>query len=949
VQWEGDATRYQATTVARGHILEYRVRWRSNGYSLGTVSKTLTLAPRQVRRIQKIDWARTERARRVETTQFAEEAADETTRERHYDDAVQSNLSEWARGQSKASQTGVAGGIGFAMGPVVIGGGAAHSTASSSSSQAGGRSVSASEEQNLRDSIRRFGDSLRRFESVVVTEVTQQESVTGTTEIIRNPNYGHSLTVIYYQILRHLRVDTEFAGLRECLFVPFAMKPFTLQRIYRWRETLQRRLLDRRYLFALRYLKDVIDDFVGSEIPIGARCDQGLVDLHGSIYISLGVDRPKDAAQDAFDPLTWAVLHPFMGAPAYGVYQQLAALDAKARDAAFQREHAPTIAAKWADTLELYAGSSTTPLAADFTLATAYRFNNTVRIDFTVDLSKTPLTRRMLNTITVKGNKLPPGSVAKFVRMTYDYQTEHFRRAVSIDKGVNDLIDPETGVPETSGARVTQVADLWESQNLRDEIRKAVRDLLQHLNEHIEHYHKVIWWYMDRDRLYMLLDGFYVPGTQGVSIASVVERDPLAIVGNTLVFRVSSGSFLGWGRYDTPEKLYDFYWGHQPARDPLYVSLPTDGLYAQTIMDECLALEEHRGDVDWVLDDKEPELGEIDTSLLTTRRAEPQAVTPSQMPATLINLQNAPAAPDPSGLTGVLNAVTNAGAFRDMAGLAGTQAGARAAMEAAVGLAKDFGSKAVDFQKAKLATETANQKLASIENAKGKNLIDSAEATEQAKNALSEMNMKPSETPLSREPDVSALLQSAAEQPERAVEVKRGDDSVKVGGVPAVVPASAPAVIPTEAADPVVQKLKDQIAAGKIVFDAANATKLKKELLGEAAGTNATKKLQALVLKLSELASPNIRISSIVRTEGHHGSGRAVDIGNEEIAGALLPQVATDAQVAALEIDEIIFDATVAGESDRNHWNYDQGAKHSYNSETLDQHKNHIHFAVKAE
>lgn len=73
---------------------------------------------------------------------------------------------------------------------------------------------------------------------MVVQEVTQNEEVTGTVEVVRNINYAHSLTVIYHNILRHLRVDTEFAGARECLFVPFAMKPFTMQRVYRWRETL---------------------------------------------------------------------------------------------------------------------------------------------------------------------------------------------------------------------------------------------------------------------------------------------------------------------------------------------------------------------------------------------------------------------------------------------------------------------------------------------------------------------------------------------------------------------------------------------------------------------------------------------------------------------------------------------------------------------------------------
>jgi hypothetical protein len=64
VQWEDEISQYQAATVAIGHILEFRVRWRANGYSLGNVAKTLTLAPRQTKRIQKIEWERSERARR---------------------------------------------------------------------------------------------------------------------------------------------------------------------------------------------------------------------------------------------------------------------------------------------------------------------------------------------------------------------------------------------------------------------------------------------------------------------------------------------------------------------------------------------------------------------------------------------------------------------------------------------------------------------------------------------------------------------------------------------------------------------------------------------------------------------------------------------------------------------------------------------------------------------
>lgn len=150
--------------------------------------------------------------------------------------------------------------------------------------------------------------------------------------------------------------------------------------------------------------------------------------------------------------------------------------------------------------------------------------------------------------------------------------------------------------------------------------------------------------------------------------------------------------------------------------------------------------------------------------------------------------------------------------------------------------------------------------------------------------------------------------------------------------------APAPPVLST------LETLNAQIEAGKITFDGADE---RAELLTEnTEGEKVTDRLQALVVHLANLQ--NIRISSVVRTSGHHGTGRAVDVGNEDVAGALLPPVATDATVASLGIDEIIFDARQAGETDPNKWNYDQGSRHDYGSATLDDHRDHIHFAVKA-
>jgi hypothetical protein len=351
--------------------------------------------------------------------------------------------------------------------------------------------------------------------------------------------------------------------------------------------------------------------------------------------------------------------------------------------------------------------------------------------------------------------------------------------------GVNDLIRPETGIRDS--ASVQFPLDPWEAVDERMEITRSARDLIEHLNEHVEYYHKAIWWRMDRDRLMMMLDGFYVPNTNNVSIASVVDREPIGIIGNCLIYRVGAASYIGYGTVTTPAGLYNLYAEKQPVRDPVLVSLPTDGLYAQTIMDDCLALEEHYGNLDWALSDKDPELAAIDASLLGSRRADPTAgTTPTPFPATIINLQNAPDAPAPSGLQGVLNAVTNPNAFRDMAGLAATQANALAALNTAAGLATSFGNQAAALELAKTAksqeaTKSADQKLATIQRAKDKGLTTDAEAALQTKEVLASMNP---DTPKGEAPHQNAAINSAIDTaksvPGSVIEANTGEGAVKV-------------------------------------------------------------------------------------------------------------------------------------------------------------------------
>jgi hypothetical protein len=805
IEWEGDPSIYQAASVAGGHVLEWRVRWRSNGYSLGQVAHTLTLAPRQTKRISKISWSRREAATRREETEVSDALTQVTTRSRDYTDAVQSSLSEWAHGQSQSRTTGVAGGLGFALGPVVVGGGAAHGRASSSSSQSGGRRVAASEHQQLRDAIRQYGEATRRLESTVVTEITQEEEIEGVSETLRNINYCHALTVVYYEILRHLRVDTEFAGLRECLFVPFSITPFDVDKALKWREQLKQGMLDRSLRWAIDYLDEVDSAWVNSSIPSGPRMNQEINYITGSIYVQLSIERPRE--KDPEEQLeayysTWTPLAPILGMPVKSIVERLTRIE-RDKDAFYQREVAPTMAARWADRLELRVGGAALP-GVDFTLASGYRFGSTVRIDFTAPASG--VNRSQLQDFTVLATQpLPVGSVANAKSMTLHYYTDHYDRRVQSVSTTADVVNPANGQPDP-GANLHVPLTPWEVQDQRRYIEDAVERMITHFNSNLTYYHKVIWWLMDRDELYMLLDGFAAPygrrfenGTwiedTGRSIASVVERDPMAILGNTLVMRVAAGAFLGIDGHDSPEAAHRYYYDSQVRTEPLRVSLPTDGLYAQALMDKCEACEEHYGSTDWVLTNDEPELEAL-ADQLGTRRQAPVDLTPTQLPQSIISLQNAPMAPDPTGLAGILQAVTTSDAFRDMAGLAGTQANAMGALTQAASLAQSFGQMAVDFQKAKQGAADAKQKLSNIEKAKSGGLIDETEAKHQASKVLDAQNMTPEPTPLTNEmPLTNALNRAgAAGQPiEVSRQTQHGTELVRVGaavGEPNVVLAS---------------------------------------------------------------------------------------------------------------------------------------------------------------
>ena len=276
----------------------------------------------------------------------------------------------------------------------------------------------------------------------------------------------------------------------------------------------------------------------------------------------------------------------------------------------------------------------------------------------------------------------------------------------------------------------------------------------------------MIWSRLDPQRRFLLLDGFSVKKQRpngaivDLSLASVVENRIVGFAGNSVIFPVSRGMSLDptLGQRDgTRVDLVDLYAPTTPI-PPIRVSIPTPGVFAEAVMGSCNACEKKDESRFWHWG-QEP----IDepTSILpvsTESRAQaPPDLTAKDFPTPIINIQNSPAAPEPIGLAKALEAVVKSDVFRDMTGLTLTQQNALAALQSALKSAEAAGAQSAtvltaqigalkDLTTAGLVSADKAQALGegpriagslapkspldkmldSIENAKGKGLIDAA-------------------------------------------------------------------------------------------------------------------------------------------------------------------------------------------------------------------------------
>ncbi|HBG58246.1 MAG TPA: hypothetical protein DDX07_09565 [Porphyromonadaceae bacterium] len=600
------------------------------------------------------------------------------------------------------------------------------------------------------------------------------------------------------------------------------MSLFEHQKILRWRNTLRRAVYGQKLIRGFDAIERIANNYADSDLPIGSYADEVIEDFVGNFSISFELKRPyKSVIDDMKKKETYDLNMPFpwfFGSMEFTLEREVPLTEAE-KDAIFETQYAPEIVRTFIDEIEIDAiaeDGTERPLDLDFTLLSNYNRGVPLEVKLASRVTQN-ITRRQIKHLRFRANTTVEASSKIILRSVYlYYRTKHLNESivrnsrvnndiinkVEVSTDLNTSLNSETQIKTDAALIYTPLSDK-ELRDPRKEDREAAATLVSFLNEHLEMAHKVIWYSMDASRLFGLLDGYIAPNSGGKSVASVVENKIMGIVGNNLVLKVVPGERLD-PVFKGVEDLLAYY---QPTTkpDPFRISVPTKGVYAESVMGKCNSCEEIDDSRHWRFSEVpcDAKATTIDPISTSTRRSDVGNLQVKDLPSSIIAMQMAPASPDPTGLGAALNLLGKSDVFKDMTGLAGTQANALKALETTSQSVTDLVGMAADLKKQDAMKKDIGKTLKTIQEAESSKQISRDQANKLAYSALSSMVGEPTAKPanLTQEKDVQDLIKSQSQQKAPNIKISRGTELVEVnepktGGTGIYFDYTVPGIVP---------------------------------------------------------------------------------------------------------------------------------------------------------
>lgn len=622
-----------------GYVDDYRASWYSLGHALGEIQYSLPLAPGESVKLAVIDWSWDSTTQRTEDTKLTEQLLHETHRDRTITETVKAALQEWQRGGSVMG--GVAGsykGANFGISAAL---GGAYTTSS------GSRDLAAENVQKLNDSFAQASSSQRELYSTVVIQARQEEKESIQTRTFTNYNHGHTLTILYYEVLRHFKVVVEWIRRRPVVLMQFArIGTFTFDDILKYRFLFENNLLDQGVkpgFDVLEHLANVRND----------RLARGLSATNDITF-------PVPAAENdlVFDLFEFGILTTVALDNDSGVILRLSAVMAGG------------------DFIDL--GVEGIPHDHNFNI-NASHFRNNGEISWFIAYPDRPVrygellgfainTEKHIWTMSELGinaffgrNKLVLRALADLKPLVDGGGDHHLTfgapRAGSDrdDAGNNTITDIRLPAPPAPAPPPI----LSPEHSLSADENYAIKKLRDHINQFSNYYNRLIL--LNRDPNDIAIEFESTTWSGGEYLIDHAEPYPLEIFGDYIAYPftdpIDQAQLLITDQADTmAEKL---------------ITLPTRGVFAEGKLGHCNISEEIDNTRFWKWEEHPIPVQAPDINPVTpvTPQPQPTAIAPTPFPTSLVNIVNPTAAPDPVGLAAALKVLGTPNIFRDMSGI----------------------------------------------------------------------------------------------------------------------------------------------------------------------------------------------------------------------------------------------------------------------------------------
>ncbi|KAB2902714.1 MAG: hypothetical protein F9K27_15895 [Anaerolineae bacterium] len=635
--------------VVLGIANDFQMAWYPLGHSLGQILYSLPLAPGESIKLAVIDWIRHDEAERTEDTSLLESLSHYQSRDRVISETVDAAIKEFQEGSSFMAGLAQSTGLSGVIGKFGVAAGLTGSLGGASSDSQGSRNISATTVQRLNDSITQASSAMREIQSTVVLQSVQSESEAIETRTVTNYNHSHTLTILYYEVLRHFRILTKLFEQRPVVLVKihtgtltelrgFNIPPYRIhsqeQNILENRRILEPVLLDQRHKEGFDALERIVyrreRAKIESPTEIADPGDKNFKEF--SIIITTGgqVCNPDPSSGEFID-----------------IRVRVEMLDGSK--------------------IELFANARPEPKTNVLNSIGSFCYKD---VDETltgiVDSNYQSINWREIDRLQLQvdlGGGLDDISFTHFIVNAHEINGELINLA-----NLNQFFRTETAttlpLPIKKAPSPSKV--VTPSEYIEDEVKKNL--LIDHLRYHESYYERILLLNLSTQKREDMLNNLKFP--DGTTALDKVENRVLDVIGGYMVFPCAKQIWKEKIRAKIEEQ------GNREDQDaPLpiderLITLPTRGIFAEGKLGHNSVSEIIDDDRFWKWEEHPIPFEAPDINPVTPIQPQPQQIsaTPTAFPQSLVNIVNPTAAPDPSGLSAALSLLGTPNIFRDMSG-----------------------------------------------------------------------------------------------------------------------------------------------------------------------------------------------------------------------------------------------------------------------------------------